>query len=63
MTVSPEDRLIARLMARKDFTSGDIGAEIGMSAPAVRKRWQRIRERAIEFWNLPGGESEKDGGS
>jgi RNA polymerase sigma factor (sigma-70 family) len=41
------DRLIVELRAHTNLTWDDIAEEVQMAAPAVRKRWQRFRERSL----------------
>jgi RNA polymerase sigma factor (sigma-70 family) len=48
-TLDEENKLLMRLYAEGVLTSEEIAEALGLQAAAVRKRWQRLSERAREF--------------
>jgi RNA polymerase sigma factor (sigma-70 family) len=47
LSLSPEDRSLLLLAEVEDFSAAEIGAELGLSAGAVRTRLSRLRERLL----------------
>ena len=47
LELAPEDRSILLLSQLEDFSAVEIGAQLGMSAGAVRTRLSRLRDRLV----------------